>query len=145
VARTRRLVLAVAVAVLVQTGIGMIVNLYARIPAHHPGAHPSGYFVGSARSVVWAISHGAAALAIHATLGLVVTVLAIAVAFSAVRGSNRTLKIWVVLAAGLVVGAGFNGASFLDFNHDASSLLMALLALGSVVCYAVALSLLAAG
>jgi hypothetical protein len=81
----------------------------------------------------------------NATLGLVVTVLAIAVAFSAVRGSNRTLKIWVVLAAGLVVGAGFNGASFLDFNHDASSLLMALLALGSVVCYAVALSLLAAG
>jgi hypothetical protein len=127
------------VAVLAQTGIGMVVNLYAKIPAHHPGAHPSSYFTGSARSVEWAISHGAAALAIHATLGLVVVVLAIAVALSAVRGANRAVKIWLILAAGLVIGAGFNGASFLDFNHDASSLLMALLALGSVVCYSIAL------
>lgn len=141
-ARLRRLVLGVAVAVLAQTGIGMVVNLYARIPAQHPGAHPSSYFTGSARSVVWAISHGAPALAIHATLGLVVVVLAIAVAFSAVRGSNRALKIWLTLAAGLVIGAGFNGASFLDFNHNTRSLLMALLALGSVACYTTALFLL---
>jgi hypothetical protein len=139
----RRLVLGAGVAVLAQTGIGMVVNLYAKIPARHPGAHPSSYFTGSARSVEWAISHGAAALAIHATLGLVVVVLAIAVALSAVRGANRAVKIWLILAAGLVIGAGFNGASFLDFNHDASSLLMALLALGSVVCYTIALFLLA--
>lgn len=128
-------------AVLAQTGIGMVVNLYVEIPAHHPGAHPSSYFAGSARSVGWAISHGAASLAIHATLGLVVAVLAIAVAVSAVRGSTRALKIWLILAAGLVIGAGFNGASFLDFNHDTSSLLMALLALGSVACYSIALFL----
>jgi hypothetical protein len=142
--RLRRLVLGAAVAVLAQTGIGMVVNLYAKVPVHHPGAHPSSYFAGSARSVVWAISHGAAALAIHATLGLVVVVLAIAVALSAVREANRALKIWLVLAAGLVIGAGFNGASFLDFNQNTSSLLMALLALGSVVCYAIALFLLVA-
>jgi hypothetical protein len=140
----RRLVLGAGVAVLAQTGIGMVVNLYAKIPAHHPGAHPSNYFGGSARSVVWAISHGAAALAIHATLGLVVVVLAITVASSAVRGSNRALKIWLILAAGLVIGAGFNGASFLDFNQNTSSLLMALLALGSVACYSIALFLVAA-
>jgi hypothetical protein len=142
--RLRRLVLGAVVAVLAQTGIGMIVNLYTMIPVHHPGAHPSSYFAGSARSVGWAISHGAAALAIHATLGLVVVVLAIAVALSAVRGSNRALKIWLILAAALVIGAGFNGASFLDFNQNTSSLLMALLALGSAVCYAIALFLVAA-
>jgi hypothetical protein len=142
--RLRRLVLGAVVAVLAQTGIGMIVNLYTMIPVHHPGAHPSSYFAGSARSVGWAISHGAAALAIHATLGLVVVVLAISVALSAVRGSNRVLKVWLILAAALVIGAGFNGASFLDFNQNTSSLLMALLALGSVVCYAIALFLVAA-
>lgn len=120
----------------------MVVNLYASIPAQHPGAHPSSYFTGSARSVVWAISHGALALAIHATLGIVVVVFAIAVALSAVRGSTRAVKIWLILAAGLVIGAGFNGASFLDFNHDTSSLLMALLAFGSVVCYSISLFLL---
>lgn len=142
-ARLRRLVLGAVVAVLAQTGIGIVVNLYVTIPAHHPGTHPSNYFAGSTRSVVWAISHGAAALAIHATLGLVVVVLAIAVALIAVRGSNRALKIWLIVAAGLVIGAGFNGASFLDFNQNTSSLLMALLALGSVVCYSIALFLFA--
>jgi hypothetical protein len=140
----RRLVLGAAVAVLAQAGIGMVVNLYTKIPAHHPGAHPSSYFAGSARSVMWAISRGAAALAIHATLGFIVVVLALIVASSAVLGSNRALKIWLILAAGLVIGAGFNGASFLDFNQTTSSLVMALLALGSVVCYLVALYVLAA-
>jgi hypothetical protein len=88
--------------------------------------------------------NGSAALAIHATLGLAVVVLAITVALSALRGTNRALKIWLILAAGLVIGAGFNGASFLDFNHNTSSLLMALLALGSATCYSVALFLLVA-
>jgi hypothetical protein len=143
-ARLRRLVIGALVAILAQTGIGMVVNLYATIPAHHPGARPSSYFAGSARSIVWAISHGAAALAIHATLGLVVVVLAITIALSALSGANRALKIWLILAAGLVIGAGFNGASFLDFNRNTSSLLMALLALGSVACYSVALFLLVA-
>ena len=136
--------LGVSVLVLVQAGIGMIVNLDETIPAHHPGAQPSNYFTGSARSVAWAVSHGAAALVIHATLGLALVALAIAVAVRALRIANRAVTIWSILGAGLIIGAGFNGASFLDFNKDASSLVMALLALGSVACYTVALFLLPA-
>jgi hypothetical protein len=41
-----------------------------------------------------------------------------------------------------VIGAGFNGASFLDFAHNSSSLIMALLALAAIGCYAIALMLL---
>ena len=49
-----------------------------------------------------------------------------------------------VLAAMLAIGAGFNGASFLDFGgQNISSLLMALLALGALCCYLLALYLLA--
>ena len=140
----RRAVLGVSVLVLVQAGIGMIVNLDETIPAHHPGAHPSNYFTGSARSVAWAVSHGAAALVIHATLGLALVALAIAVAVRALRIANRAVTIWALVAAGLIIGAGFNGASFLDFNKNVSSLVMALLALGSVACYTVALFLLPA-
>ena len=140
----RRAVLGVSVLVLVQAGIGMIVNLDETIPAHHPGAHPSNYFTGSARSVAWAVSHGAAALVIHATLGLALVALAIVVAVRALRIANRAVTIWALVAAGLIIGAGFNGASFLDFNKNVSSLVMALLALGSVACYTVALFLLPA-
>jgi hypothetical protein len=140
----RRLVLGTALVVLVQAGIGMVVNLYENIPAHHPGAHPSNYFTGSARSIGWALSHGAAELVIHATLGLVLAALAITVVVRALRIAHRALRIWSVLAAALVIGAGFNGASFLDFNNNVSSLVMALLALGSVACYAIVLFVLPA-
>ena len=41
-----------------------------------------------------------------------------------------------------MIGAGFNGASFLDFNDTTSSLITALLALAAVGCYSVVLFLL---
>jgi hypothetical protein len=140
----RRIILGTAMVVLVQAGIGIIVNLYDVIPAHHPGAHPSNYFTGSARSVGWALSHGAVALVIHVTLGLALAALAITVAVGALRLAHRAVSLWAILAAALVIGAGFNGASFLDFNNNVSSLVMALLALGSVACYSIALFLLPA-
>jgi hypothetical protein len=140
----RRIILGTAMVVLVQAGIGIIVNLYDVIPAHHPGAHPSNYFTGSARSVGWALSHGAVALVIHVTLGLALAALAITVAVGALRLAHRAVSFWAILAAALVIGAGFNGASFLDFNNNVSSLVMALLALGSLACYSIALFLLPA-
>ncbi len=48
-------------------------------------------------------------------------------------------------AAAMVVGAGLNGASFLDFGTALSSLLTALLALGSLTCYFVCAHLLGSG
>jgi hypothetical protein len=49
---------------------------------------------------------------------------------------------WLILAALLTIGAGFNGASFLDFDMSISSLIMALLAFGALLCYAVGIYLL---
>ena len=138
----RRLALGAVVLVLVQAGIGMVVNLDVTIPAHHPGARPANYFSGSASSIGWAITHGAAALAIHATLGLAVAVLVIGVAVRSFAVASRPVRAWSVLAALLVIGAGFNGASFLDFNNDVSSLIMAMLAFAAVACYSVVLYLL---
>lgn len=125
-----------------QTAVGMVVNLYVTIPVHHPGAQPKNYFGGSLRSIAWAIGHGARALAIHASLGIAVVAVAIWVAIRAVALRSGRVALASVLGAGLVIGAGFNGASFVDFSHDISSLLMALLALGALTCYLVALYLL---
>ena len=97
---------------------------------------------GSASSIGWAITHGAAALAIHATLGLVLALMVISVAVRSFAVASRPVRVWSILGGLLVIGAGFNGASFLDFNHDVSSLIMALLAFGAVACYAVVLLLL---
>jgi hypothetical protein len=38
--------------VLVQAGLGIVVNLYVTVPAHHPGGRPPEYFSGSFRSVI---------------------------------------------------------------------------------------------
>ncbi len=135
------MLLGAIVLVLVQAGLGMAVNLYVTVPAHHPGAHPADYFAGSYDSVAWAIAHGTLALVLHASLGLALVVVAIGAAIHALRSSRRAVAFWSVLGGLLVVGAAFNGASFLDFNDNISSLLMALLAFGAVASYAAALFL----
>lgn len=136
------MVLTATVLVLIQAGLGMAVNLYVTVPGHHPGARAGDYFTGSVHSVGWAIAHGETALAIHAVLGFAVAGSAIGAAVESVRSRRRAVARWSLLAAVLVIAAGFNGASFLDYNHDVNSLLMALLAFGAIACYAITLFLL---
>jgi hypothetical protein len=126
---------------LVQAGLGMVVNLYVKVPAHHPGAHPANYFAGSLHSVAWAIAHGPATLAIHAALGIALVVLVVGTALHALRAVRRAVATWSVLAGLCVIGAGFNGTSFLDFARNINSLIMALLTLAAIGCYATALML----
>lgn len=138
------MLLAAILLVLLQAGLGMVVNLYLAVPAHHPGAHPANYFAGSLHSVAWAISHGAATLVVHTTLGLALTVFVVGTAVHALRSGRRAIGGWSILGGLFVIGAGFNGASFLDFAHNTNSLIMALLALAAIGCYATALMLLGA-
>ena len=141
-AAARRLTLGAVFMILVQAGIGMATNLYVAIPAHHNGANPSDYFTGSAQSVGWSVSHGAIILAIHSVLGFALVLLVINLSIRVAALHRRALNVWTVLAALFVVGAGFNGASFLDFNNNISSLLMSLLAFAAIACYGVVLFLL---
>jgi hypothetical protein len=129
---------------LVQAGLGIVVNIYITVPGHHPGAHAGNYFTGSLHSVAWAIAHGAAMLAVHATLGLALVVLVVGIAVHALRSGRRAVGGWSALGGLCVIGAGFNGASFLDFAQNINSLIMALLALAAIGCYATALMLLGA-
>ena len=138
------MLLAATLLTVVQAGLGMVVNLYVTVPAHHPGAHPASYFPGSLHSVAWAIAHGPATLAVHATLGFALVVFAVCTAAHALRSGRRAIGGWSVLAGLFVIGAGFNGASFLDFAHNTNSLIMAVLTLAAIGCYATALMLLGA-
>jgi hypothetical protein len=141
----RRLTLWTALLVVLQVAVGMVVNLYVRVPAHHPGAQPSDYFSGSLRSVVWTIGSGPPALAVHAALGLGVIAMALVLAVRAIINLGGRVAALSVVAAAMAIGAGFNGASFLDFGAALSSLLMSLLALGALACYLVDAHLLGSG
>ncbi len=141
----RRMVLGTAVLIVIQIAVGIVVNLYVTVPPRHPGSHPANYFSGSFHSVVWALGHGAVALVIHASLGLALVVVSFVIAVRALSLGSRPVSVTYVLGFLFVVGAGFNGASFLDFaGQNISSLIMALLALAALCCYLLGLYLLPA-
>jgi hypothetical protein len=123
--RLSRYALLLCALLLCQFFAGMVTNLYVTIPGNHPGAQAKGYFSGAARSVSWAITQGQFWLAVHAALGLALVVVSIAFIVATIR-SRRRLWIWASTAGALfLIGAGFNGASFLVFGKQYSSLIMA--------------------
>jgi hypothetical protein len=127
--------------ILIQSGLGMYLNLYVTIPANHSGSSPSNYLSGSGRSLLWALEHGGAYLAVHTVLGLLLGLMVIGIVATSIRTGRQSVWVWSIIGALLVIGAGFNGASFLDYNKDASSPIMALLAFGGAACFVVVLFL----
>ena len=120
----RPTMIVVLVALLAQFLLGMAVNLFVQIPDNHPGAHPPEYFSGALQSVSWALSDGGVWLEAHAGLGVLLGLSAIAALVLAIRSGRGP---WMVATSfGLVgvVAAGFNGASFLNYHEDFSSMLM---------------------
>jgi len=131
------------IALLVQFGLGMYVNLFANIPLNHPGHGAKDFFAGSYHSVAWAetSAHAPLILGFHAGLGLLLVLGSLWLAVLAIRG-RRAGFVWAaVLGALFILGAGFNGASFLNYNKDANSYVMALLFAAAVLCYIVILAL----
>ena len=111
---------------LIQYLLGIVVNLFVTIPDKHPGANPPEYFGGVVQSVSWAILHGGLWLTLHAAFGLVLLLGAVGTLVQAVGlGGGRRIT-WSALGLVGVLFAGFNGGSFLNYNHDFSSMLMAI-------------------
>lgn len=121
-----RRTLGIALAMLiVQFLLGTTVNLFVKIPTDHPGANPPEYFGGLVTSVNWAILHGGPWLTLHAALGLVLVLAALGTLVQAIRLRGGGLITLAALGVVGVLGAGFNGGSFLNYREDFSSMLMA--------------------
>lgn len=110
---------------LIQFLLGMAVNLFVTVPSNHPGANPPEYFGGVVSSVTWAILHGGLWLTLHAAWGLTLVLGALGTLAQAIRlGGGGRITLTVLGFIG-VLGAGFNGGSFLNYNQNFSSMLMA--------------------
>ena len=133
--------LAACLLLLVQYLLGIVANLYVTLPAHHPGAAASNYFAGVSSGLAWLIGQGPGWAAAHAALGLALVLAALGnIVFTWRRGSRLAIVL-AVLGALFIVGAGFNGASFLNYGHDVSSLIMAVLWALALACYLAGLHL----
>ena len=126
---------------LVQYLLGMVANLYATIPSHHPGAAARNYFAAVVSGVSWVILHGPGWVAAHSALGLALVLAAFASLAGTRKLGSRLYTFTSVLGALAILGAGFNGASFLNYGHDFSSMIMAGLWAVALACYVTCLSL----
>jgi hypothetical protein len=118
--------LSALIMLVIQFLLGMYVNLFVTIPTNHPGARPPEYFSGVAKSVLWAITQsGLIFLILHAAFGLVIVVGAGVLLVQAIQSRMRSLILTTSFGAFGVVAAGFNGGSFLNYNQDFSSMIMA--------------------
>jgi len=106
--------------------LGMAINLFVTIPGNHPGSNPPEYFSGVLHSVSWAILHGGLFVTLHAAFGLVIVIGAIGTLVQAIRLGGGARVTWSALGFVGVLGAGFNGGSFLNYNQNFSSMLMAI-------------------
>ena len=119
---------------LAQYLLGMAVNLYVVLPARHPGAGASNYFTGAASGLGWVIAHGPGWAAAHAVFGLALVLAAFA-SLALTRGNGRLAMAASILGALAILGAGFNGVSFLNYGHAFSSMIMAGLWALALACY----------
>jgi hypothetical protein len=119
--------------------LGMAVNLFVKIPTDHPGSNPPEYFSGVAQSVAWAIVHGHILLAVHAGFGLILVIAAVGLLMQGIRIRRRGIVVSVVVGFIGVLGAGFNGGSYLNYHQDFSSMIMATGFAIAVVAYSAGL------
>jgi hypothetical protein len=136
----RQAYLGTLITLVLQFMLGMATNLFVQIPTNHPGANPPEYFSGVAQSVTWAILHGPSIwLVLHAVLGLLIVLSAFGLLFRTFRTRNRLAITTSVIGALAVLGAGFNGGSYLNYHQDFSSMIMATFFAIAVTAYLVGL------
>lgn len=120
--------------------VGMFVNFFVQVPAVHPGANAPEYFSGVVQGVFWALFNAQWQLLIHVVVGLLLFLLSIVLlVLTIVARQGRWITVSVLGFIG-IVAAGFNGASFLNYGHDFSSLLMSIGFLLAAISYTIGIS-----
>ena len=136
VGRLRRSSLGQIILLLIQTGLGMGVNIYVSLPAADQGKGVMASFGDS-------VAKGPAAVAIHAILGMLLFINACVLIVFALTVRSGAAKIFSVVGCVCIIGAAMSGASFVNANQNAgnsantASLTMALLTIVALACYAV--------
>ncbi len=112
--------LGLSIALLVQYALGMWVNLYVTVPKRDQGG-------GLPAAVGRALSNGPAALAVHAGLGLILVLGAIALAVRAAQARHPVIIVTSLVSLLAIAGAASSGAAFVNTGAVSASLGMALM------------------
>jgi len=77
---------------------------------------------------------------VHAAVGLLLVLASFILVGLSIAARQRAWMFLSLIGWIGVVGAGFNGASFLNYGHDFSSLLMSVGFLLATICYTIGFS-----
>ena len=116
--RLRSTALGLLMFLLVQFALGMVVNLYVRVPAGRAGYGPA-----------------VAALVLHGLVGLALVLGSVSLAVRAVASRARQAAVPAVTAAVALRVAAAGGLRFLGTGVEGASLVMALCAAIAIGCY----------
>lgn len=125
---------AAVVMLLIEFGLGIWVNLYARLPASD---HGKGVFVAFGG----AVADGPVALALHALLGTLLVVTAISVVVRAALARQAASAAIGVVAFLAIVSAWLSGARFVGDTSSGASMSMAIATAVALLGYAMILFL----
>lgn len=124
--------LSAAVMLLLEYGLGIWVNLYAQIPA---GDRGKGVFAAFGA----AVSHGPVALAVHAVLGTLLLVTALAFIVRAVLARKAAAAVIGVLTFLAVIAAWLSGTRFVGDAASGASFGMAMATGAALLGYVIIL------
>lgn len=137
----RSLIIAILILLAAQFLVGMLVNLFVTVPAVHPGVGASNYFVGVVQGVIWALGNATLYLLLHVIFGLLLFLASIVLLIVSIAARRRAWIITSILGLLGIMAAGFNGASFMNYGQNLSSLLMSLGFLLAVIPYVIGLTI----
>lgn len=129
--RLRVTALSMVVALVAQFVVGIVANLYVKIPATIPGKN------ARKPDVSWALGHGPADLRIHVVLAFLLVAAALVMAGLGVATRRAVWIITTITGAVMILVATGAGLGFLSDGSNASSLRMALGFIGAFLSYAV--------
>jgi hypothetical protein len=122
----RQASLGILILLIVQFALGIGVNLYTTLPATGQPHHASWFGNGIL-------------LALHAAIGMLLILSALAVLIRAIMARNRTLITTSAAGLAAIVLAAFYGSGFADKLTDGYSLGMALAFAAALACYTIGL------
>lgn len=125
----RRDCLVTLIALVLQFGLGMILNLYVRVPH---GDSEAGFLTE--------VRTAPLGLTLHALLGTALLCAAVVLLVGAIRAKDRLLTALAATGLAAVAGAFASGELFVRDGRDGVSLAMALLTGVALMCYAGALA-----
>ena len=128
--RLRVTALSMVVLLVAQFVVGIVANLYVKIPATIPGTKAGKPDVG------WALAHGPVDLRIHVVLAYLLVAAALVMAGLGIATRRKAWIIPTLTGAVMILVAFSGGFGFLAQGDNASSLQMALGFMGAFLSYA---------